>query len=234
MAPLIVGAGPAGCAAAIMLARAGASPLIREQTSVTGDALCGGFLSWRTRQSLDALGIDAAALGGHKVTRVVLYSGHRSASAPLPAPGIGLSRRHLDTVMLARAMDDGARIERGIRLLAVESDGTARFDHGEAIDPDSLFFANGKHDVRGLPRREARSGGDLSIGIRLRLGPHPALTEMIGDRIELHLFDRGYGGLILQEDGTANLCMAVRKSALATFGGQPLALLDHLASRDDP
>ncbi len=234
MAPLIVGAGPAGCAAAIVLARGGASPLVREQTLVTGDALCGGFLSWRTRQSLTALGIDAATIGGHQVNRVTLYSGRKRASARLPVPGIGLSRRHLDTVMLARAIEEGATIERGVKLLAVDADGTAHFDDRTSINPDNLLLANGKHDVRGLQRREARIGGDLSVGIRIRLGPHPALNDMIADRIELHLFDRGYGGLILQEDGSANLCMAVRKSALAEFGGQPMSMLDYLASRDDP
>ncbi len=234
MAALIVGAGPAGCAAAITLARGGSSPLIREQTTQTGDALCGGFLSWRTLRSLETLGIDATLLGGHRVNRVSLYSGRQRASASLPAPGIGLSRHRLDTVMLDRAIEEGARIERGVRLLSVDKDGTAHFDDGGSRNPESLFLANGKHDVRGLPRREARSIGDLSIGIRVRLGPHPALGGMIADTIELHLFDRGYGGLILQEDSTANLCIAVRKSALARFGGQPGAFLEHLASKADP
>ena len=55
---VVVGAGPAGSAAAIGLARAGAGVLLLERTRETGDALCGGFLSWRTLARLDALGID--------------------------------------------------------------------------------------------------------------------------------------------------------------------------------
>ncbi|MGZ3258959.1 MAG: FAD-dependent monooxygenase, partial [Croceibacterium sp.] len=56
--PLIVGAGPAGCAAAIVLARGGAHPLLVDRDAEVGDALCGGFLSWRTAEKLRGLGVD--------------------------------------------------------------------------------------------------------------------------------------------------------------------------------
>jgi menaquinone-9 beta-reductase len=52
---------------------------------------------------------------------------------------------------------------------------------------------------------------------------------MLRGRIELHLFHGGYAGIVLQEDGTANVCLALRKSLLAGAGGQPRALLDRLA-----
>ena len=45
---LIVGGGPAGAAAAIMLAEAGIRAIVLERSRDTGDALCGGFLSWRS------------------------------------------------------------------------------------------------------------------------------------------------------------------------------------------
>src|SRR3546814_12232571 len=47
----------------------------------------------------------------------------------------------------------------------------------------------------------------------------------------LHLFDRGYAGIVLQEDGTANCCLAVHRSLL-TEAGSPAALLDRLAARN--
>ncbi|MBU1462757.1 MAG: FAD-dependent monooxygenase, partial [Alphaproteobacteria bacterium] len=55
---IVIGAGPAGAAAAIGLARAGAKILLLERARETGDALCGGFLSWQSLARLDALGID--------------------------------------------------------------------------------------------------------------------------------------------------------------------------------
>jgi flavin-dependent dehydrogenase len=64
----------------------------------------------------------------------------------------------------------------------------------------------------------------------LRLPPHPALTRLIGGAIELHLFDRGYVGLVAQEDGSANLCLAVRKSRLAEADGSPETLLRQIGT----
>ncbi len=52
--PLIVGGGPAGCAAAIHRLHAGAGPLIVERRAAGTDRLCGGFLSWRTIKQLEA------------------------------------------------------------------------------------------------------------------------------------------------------------------------------------
>src|SRR5262249_11943500 len=56
-AALILGGGPAGAAAAIRLAEQGLRPLVIERNRETGDALCGGFLSWRTLESLARLGV---------------------------------------------------------------------------------------------------------------------------------------------------------------------------------
>ena len=55
-----------------------------------------------------------------------------------------------------------------------------------------------------------------------------ARSAAVAGAIELHLLDRGYVGLALQEDGSANLCMAVHRSRL-TEAGSPAALLAALA-----
>ena len=204
--PLIVGGGPAGSAVAIALAQGGAHAVIHERQSETGDAICGGFLSWRTLASLERLGVSVA---GHPVDRVALFAGDVMASAPLPAGAVGVSRRVLDTMMLARAEAAGAGVERGVTV--------------KTWDGEPLFLATGKHELRGLARPKA--GGDPTLGLRLRLPPHAALTRLIGGAIELHLFDRGYVGLVAQEDGSANLCLAVRKSRLAEADGNPDTLL---------
>lgn len=95
-APLILGAGPAGCAAAIALARAGASPLLLDRDAEPRDALCGGFLSWRTAAQLRALGVDPARLGARPVAQLALFSGERDVVLPLPEASFGLSRRALE------------------------------------------------------------------------------------------------------------------------------------------
>jgi menaquinone-9 beta-reductase len=215
---LILGAGPAGSAAAITLARTGERPLVIERQRETGDALCGGFLSWHSLSVLDRLGIEK--LRGATVDHVRLFTRNGSASARLPRPALGLSRRQLDSALLNRAEELGAQVERGVLARSVEGR-SVRID-GDAIKPDHLILASGKHDVRGAGRPKAAR--DPALGLRVRLGPSPALTRMIEGAIELHLFDRGYAGLVLQEDGTANLCLAVRKSRL-NEAGDPAALI---------
>nr|WP_254447707.1 FAD-dependent monooxygenase [Sphingomonas sp. ID1715] len=214
---MILGGGPAGSAAAITLASAGARPLVIERQRETGDAICGGFLSWQSLAALERLGIE---LSGAPATEVRLFARESWARAPLPKPALGVSRRQLDSIMLARAAATGAAVERGI--LAKEAEGQQIRVDGDVVAPERLLLATGKHDLRGLAR--PKPADDPALGLRVRLGPAPALARLVEGAIELHLFDRGYAGLVLQEDGTGNLCLAVRKSRLAELGS-PVALL---------
>ena len=223
-APVILGAGPAGCAAAIVLARGGAQPLLLDRDAEVGDALCGGFMSWRTAATARSLGIDLAALGAQRVTALRLFAGDRFAQSDLPEPAFGLSRRVFDTALRRTAVEAGATLEVDtIRALA------AGCASGEARDyrSDSLFLASGKHDLRGASR--PRGARDPALGLRLRIASDPRLTALVGESIELHLFAGGYAGIVLQEDGSANVCLALRKSLLARAGNDPLRLLGMLA-----
>lgn len=225
---IVVGAGPAGSAAAIGLARAGAKTLLLERARETGDALCGGFLSWQSLARLEALGIDRAALGGQTVRRVRLFAGSRQSETMLPGEATGVSRRRLDTALQALAAAAGAGLERGVHATALD-DGTVRTRGGGTLAAPAIFLAAGKHGFRGFPREPAAwQRPDPVMGLRLRLPAHPELDRLIGDAVELHLFDRGYAGLVRQEDGSGNLCLAVHKSRLDEAGGDPAALLGAL------
>lgn len=226
--PVIVGGGPAGAAAGIALARAGVRATLLERLDTPGDTICGGFLSWRTVERIAALGIDPDSLGGHRVSDVALYVGGKEQGATLPAPALGVSRQRLDSILLDAAQGRGVDVRRGQTVRAL-GDADLTLADGNIVPWDSLFLATGKSDLRGVSRPRGGTGGDPELGLRLRLAPSPALTRMVGGRIELHLFDRGYIGLVMQEDGSVNACMAVRKSRLADAGGTPARLFARLA-----
>lgn len=227
---IVIGAGPAGAAAAIGLARAGAAVQLLERTRETDDALCGGFLSWHSLARLDALGIDRAALGGQPVTRVRLFAGSRRSETDLPQAALGVSRRRLDTVLQAAAVAAGADMRRGVHATMIDGQ-TVQTRDGATLSAPSLFLASGKHGFRGQAREPAAwQQHDPVMGLRLRVPPHPTLDRLIGDAVELHLFDRGYAGLVRQEDGSANLCLATHKSRLDAAGGDPAALLRALGA----
>jgi flavin-dependent dehydrogenase len=96
---------------------------------------------------------------------------------------------------------------------------------------DGLFLATGKHDVRGAPR--PRRSGDPALGLRVRLPARHVSGSALAGRIELHLFAGGYAGIVLQEDHSANVCLALRKSLLSSTGGDPVSLLQRLGD-DNP
>jgi flavin-dependent dehydrogenase len=224
---LIVGGGPSGATLALRLAQAGLPHVLLERTRETGDAICGGFLSWRTLAMLERLGVSGTALNLVETTHVRLFARHRMVETRLPFPARAVSRRTLDTLLLAAARRAGAAIERGAGARTI-TDGVVSLDDGATITGDALFLASGKHDIRGLARPATARGSDPTIGLRVRLGPAASLDRLVGQAIELHLVDRGYAGMVRQEDGAINLCMAVRRSRLSE-AGDPERLLAALA-----
>jgi menaquinone-9 beta-reductase len=226
--PLIVGGGPAGAMTALMLARAGQKPLLIERNAEPRAIVCGGFLGWDALGTLRQAGIDVAGLGAQPVAQLHLVAGHRTALIGLPFAAAGLSRRTLDATLLAQAARDGAAIERGTVREIDAAAGTVRTQDGEIPAP-AIFLATGKHDLRGASRSTWRDD-DVPVGLRVRLLPSLALQRALANRIELILFDRGYAGLILQEDGSANLCMTVAQARLNDAGGDRERLLRMLVT----
>ncbi|HEV2816452.1 MAG TPA: FAD-dependent monooxygenase [Allosphingosinicella sp.] len=214
----MVGGGPAGSAAAIALARGGAMPVLIERCPGERDVVCGGFLGWDALAALKRLGLDPAALGARPIHRLRLVAAARTIEADLPRAAAGLSRRRLDAALLRMAEEAGAAVLRGRSARALDGN-RVRLDDGEEMAADALFLATGKHELRGAAR--AIGGRPVSVGLRAALPPLPDLAGTI----ELHLFEGGYAGLLVQEDGATNLCLTVTRARMA---GKPEALLAEL------
>jgi flavin-dependent dehydrogenase len=234
-AALIIGGGPAGASAALALAQGGAMPVLIDRSPGERDIVCGGFLGWDAIAALRRLGLDPATLGARPIQRLRLVAGARTVEAALPKAAAGLSRRRLDATLLLMAEEAGAVVLRGRAARAIEGD-CVRLDDGEEMAADQIFLATGKHELRGAVRPLA--GRLLSVGLRTALAPAPALTAALTGTIELHLYDGGYAGLLLQEDGSANLCLSVaqarmgsgRETALAAIVAQSPLLGERLGA----
>ena len=83
---IIIGAGPAGSTAAILLARAGWSVAIVEKKRFPRRKVCGECIAASNLPLLDALGIGAQfeASAGPELRRLALMQGERTALADLP------------------------------------------------------------------------------------------------------------------------------------------------------
>jgi len=179
--------------------------------------------------ALRDLGIDAATLGARPIARLRLVSASDAVEAALPRAAAGLSRRILDAALLAAAEEEGALVRRGIAIRAADlARRSVRIDGGDEAAGEALLIATGKHELRGSARPRDTSADP--IGLRTALAPSPALDAALDGVIELHLFDGGYAGIVLQEDGSANVCLAVRKSLIGGSGANPMALLARLAA----
>jgi menaquinone-9 beta-reductase len=214
-AALIVGGGPAGASAAIALARSGAVPTVIERAPGERDLVCGGFLGWDAIAALKKLGLDPASLGARPIRRLRLIAGRTVVEAELPGAAAGLSRRRLDARLLLIAEEAGARVLRGRTARALDET-CVRLDDGSAITAETVFLATGKHELRGAGRQTGRR--PMSVGLRTAIA---APSDLAGT-IELHLYNGGYAGLLLQEDGAANLCLSVAQARLA--GGREMLL----------
>jgi flavin-dependent dehydrogenase len=221
-AALIVGGGPAGSAAAIALARAGIGAELVERTEGPHDIVCGGFLGWDALAALERLGLDPAALGARPIGRLRLVSAKRSIEVALPRPAAGLSRRTLDEALLDVAARAGVAVGRGRTVRAVDlAERRIRLDDEAGLSGEALVLATGKHELRGGARPVDISTRPL--GLRSALEAGPGLARALDGVIELHLYDGGYAGLLMQEDGRANFCLSASRERLKEAGGiEPL------------
>ena len=132
---VVIGAGPAGSAAAIVAARSGRSVLVVDRATFPRDKCCGDGLTALALRLCEQLGLDHARLANWQaVDDVVLHppSG-RSRRFPLPE-GSGqyaaiVPRAEFDAALLDLARGAGADVRTGCGLTGIRvADGVASLD----------------------------------------------------------------------------------------------------------
>ena len=120
---IIVGAGPAGSAAAFFLATAGLDVLLLEKTRFPREKVCGDGLTPRAVKALAGLGVPISAQDGwlpNKGLRII--GGGGRIEVPWPDlssfPGFGLVRTRLDfdEILARHAEKAGARLLEGVNV----------------------------------------------------------------------------------------------------------------------
>ena len=218
---LILGGGVAGCAASIALARKGRSVTLIEREPEPRHKVCGEFLSGEALEDLQLLGIDVASLGAIPIDYVRLAAARRAAEAPLPFPAASLTRRALDTALIAGALAAGVRVEQGRSVQSLtRTTGNvwqATLDDGATREAATVFLATGKHDLRGHARPKDPHRW-IAFKMYFRLAPGQAAE--IARASELMLYPGGYGGIQPVQGGIANLCCVVQQRYLSRDGNR--------------
>lgn len=165
---LIVGAGPAGTAAAIEATRRGCSVVVVDKARFPRDKCCGDGLTAAALRRLERLGLDRSTVPSWiDVDEVVVRSpSGRTVSLPLPA-GRGAyaavcRRRELDSALVDLARSSGATVLEGYELEDVtqSADGVEALVNGITFQANYLIAADGMwsptRKLLGLGRREYR------------------------------------------------------------------------------
>ncbi|MBI4520278.1 MAG: NAD(P)/FAD-dependent oxidoreductase [Gemmatimonadetes bacterium] len=203
---LIVGAGPAGCTLAGLLAPLGWDVLILERTRFPRHKPCGECVNPGGVAALERLGLldVVLAAGPARITGWRIHSPAGDLACGRynreRAVGIGLPRERLDQALAVEAVRRGARIEEGVRMTGFEVDGNGCVvvraigpgGRAETLRTRLLVGADGLRSV--VARRAGLTGRGpklrkLSLTCRLRGSGPPA------DAGTLFLADWGVFGL---------------------------------------
>jgi geranylgeranyl reductase family protein len=115
---LVVGAGPAGSAAAITLARAGRDVVLIDSHAFPRDKVCGDGLIPDAHNALRRLGVLDAVMAQAQTSGFVGCIGPRGGRVDVPGALAVLPRKELDLILCRAAVAAGARMFAPLRFVA--------------------------------------------------------------------------------------------------------------------
>jgi len=217
---LVVGAGPAGCAAAITLARAGVDVVLVDQHTFPRDKVCGDALIPDAHAALRTLGVYDEVQSLARMSSHVGCIAPRGGRIDVPGALAVLPRRELDWILCRAAVAAGARMHAPLKFVApIEEDGRvagAVLQAGEQrieLRASWVVLATGAVPqalmAAGMCERQTPSGVALRGYIR-----NPAMAGRI-ERLEVvwhRALRPGYGWIFPYHDGVFNIGVGLADS----------------------
>lgn len=220
---LVVGAGPAGSIAALLLARAGVSVRLLDRSSFPRDKLCGDTLNPGSLALLDGWGI-AARIRERALTitgMTVTGPGGETVSADYPGglTGVSLTRRDMDLALVDAAVAAGADLETGVTVLGPEVAG------GRVTGVRTAAGSLSARLVIAADGRGSRLASTLGLSRfaraprRWAYGAYFEGVDGLTSHGEMHIRGDGYIGVAPLPGGVANACV-VRPSTPCLRSGR--------------
>jgi geranylgeranyl reductase family protein len=242
---VVVGAGPAGSATALLLARAGVRVLLLDRARFPRDKPCSEYLSPETTRVLGRLGggvLESVAAASHaRLTGMKVV-------APSGAAMVGrfgrcgerfsyaLPRTSFDTILRHAAEAAGAVVREGVKVedLVYDRGAVGGVIAQETYRARVVVGADGLRSV--VARRFGAGGVRTSPPRRVAFSAHVSGVDDVTDVGEMHIGRTGYVGLGPIGDGVTTVALVVPVRALK---GRPrffdaLERFPGLAGRFDP
>ncbi|MEM0913740.1 MAG: FAD-dependent monooxygenase [Planctomycetota bacterium] len=234
---VVIGAGVAGGAAAIGLARAGARVLVVEKARFPRGKACGGCLGGVALAELRRLGL-AGEVGrwSRPVERMRLVCGGRSWDWGLPAMA-AVRREALDAALVDAAVSAGAEFRDGCRAEVVDAGDAGRAASvwvGErVVSAEAVVLADGLGGS-GEPGAAAgrwRVAGGSRVGVSMRgsageagEAPRGVRRWVRGGAVSMAVGRGGYVGAVRMDDGAVHLAGALDAGMVREHGGAARAV----------
>jgi menaquinone-9 beta-reductase len=204
---LVIGGGPAGATAALLLARAGRSVAVIEKSAFPRRKVCGEYVAAPAASFLRSLGLSLDP----EIHSIALWAGERVIEAPLPAPYAStLAREDLDTQLLELAARAGAVVFQPLKAVSLTRTATGFLCNN--LQARTVVAAHGSWEPGHLPTQQPRAApkpADL-----LAFKAHFRGAALTSDTIALAPFPGGYGGVLMLGDGRATYACCLRRDAL--------------------
>jgi flavin-dependent dehydrogenase len=235
---LIAGAGPAGAATALRLARAGFRVAAVDRARFPREKICAEYMSPEGVRHLSALGVleTVERAGGHPIRGTMVEAPRgsrltglfaRAGTAPFRATGLSVPRRILDHALVEAARGAGATVMEATTVQGVLQENGAvtglalRFDDGGTgeLRARLTIGADGLHSLL------ARTIGGRRFGPLRRYAfvAHAAAVPGLSDTAEMHVAADGYVGINPLGGGLANVSLVVPREGAAPARGRPEA-----------